>query len=234
VEISTSYDTCLLACKDSPAATPCTHFTFSSGSSRRYKNSFPLAGVAVCELFNGTCTGPEAAADCPTCLSGEKSCSSLELICEAKFCYLGTVVATKYNNELPDCRTSCNSNLECKWFTHYADSKVCKLMKDDGTEKPDEKCTSGQYSCPEKEAECGIPQACDGNLLRQVLAATPESCLDKCKKFIDTVKKCTWFSFHTSDNQCYLFEDCPIKFDGDGKFISGESRCKTLGTFKIN
>jgi hypothetical protein len=106
-------------------------------------------------------------------------------------------------------------------------------MKDDGTEKPDEKCTSGQYGCPEKEAECGIPQACDGNLLRQVLAATPESCLDKCQKYPE-IGKCKWFSFHTSDNQCYLFEDCPIKFDGDGKFISGESRCKTLGTFKIN
>jgi hypothetical protein len=106
-------------------------------------------------------------------------------------------------------------------------------MKDDGTEKPDDNCISGQYGCPDKDAECGIPQSCDGDLLKEVLAGSPDSCLDKCKKYIDLGgKKCTWLSFHTTDNKCYLYEDCPSKFDGDGKYVSGESRCSTLGRFK--
>ncbi len=230
MQVTTSYDTCLGACKGSPS---CSHFTFSPSNYLRYEKSFPLAGVAVCELFKGPCTGPVADPGCPTCMSGEQSCQNLELICEAKFCYLGNVVDTKYNIELPDCRISCNSNQGCRWFTHYTDTKICQLMQAGGTEKPDERCTSGQYGCPVKEAECGIPQACDGTDIKQVLAVTPESCLDKCKNYIQPVK-CEWFSFHTSDNQCYLFQNCPVKFDGDGQFISGESRCTTLGTFKIN
>ena len=216
VEFTESYDTCLISCVSND---DCTHFTFSSGVS---------LGGAICEMFNGACTGPTAVEDCPSCMSGEKTCPSLDLICNGKFCYLGTLVTSKHNTELLDCRVNCEKTTDCAWFTHYSDSNLCNLMKADGKEKEDERCTSGQKGCPVKEPVCNIPRGCDGTYLGEQPAADAQSCLDKCKNFAN--KQCKWFTFHDTDNKCYLYVDCPKEYDGDGHYLSGEVRCPTAGT----
>ena len=232
IDALSTYDKCLQKCKDTPT---CTHFTFTPTSSFLY-----VFGVAFCDTFAsaaagqpGECKLKTEETGCPTCKSGEAVCPEIGLPkCNEDFCYHGTPVNTI--RDVPDvfqCHAFCNNVTQCDWYSFYKDTLVCQLLiADGGPDEIKDKCLSGQQGCQILgDPVCGIPQACNGKSTGLGLAGSAEQCLKSCQIEKDPTKPCNWFSFHQGDNLCYFFESCPEAFDGDGKYISGEKRCTSLG-----
>lgn len=225
---SDTYDDCLQYCKDLESG--CTHFTHSPPSYKGYRGNPHLAGVAVCELFEGACEGPTDDPDCPTCMSGEQGCPTGEsLKCSQDFCVQGSIFRSLRDTGFSDCLSTCNTNSSCAWFSHYNQTNVCQLMKDNvnQTHSGEGICLSGQRGCQDlEEPKCGFAELCDGNVVAEAYTSDAKTCLERCQKPGD----CKWFSFHKTDNRCTLFDSCPKPFASDGNYISGEKRCTSLGT----
>jgi hypothetical protein len=102
----------------------------------------------ICKLLKNCQTLDDEA--CPDCLTSQRDCIPEDPVCFIKGECQGVIDKIKSTASAEECLQLCNSTFGCRWFTFYATTTECIILRSCSTiDETCEACVSGERRCAE-------------------------------------------------------------------------------------